>query len=300
MPNSVIHRFTLELLLKRNHPHFPAQRTKKFLNYIKAAKGGMEVYMFYEEKHSAKKDFFSITQSFNNNFNFPLHLHENYEFFLVEEGGMQVEICGNHYDLKPHEGALILPNQPHAYLTAEHSISWGAIFSPDLIPELKRIVSAKGYFSPIIRFGERDIKAELMKNKSNPLKLRSLLYELAAIYTDGEPAPRLSSSDSDTVGKLVSYIDAHYTEQLTLEDLSLALGYSYRYMSGVINKFFRKPLPQVVNRYRVSYACKLLTDSKTDISEIALTCGFGSMRSFNRNFKAVMGLTPREYRNDNK
>ena len=255
--------------------------------------------MFYEEKHSAKKDFFTITRSYNNNFSFPLHLHENYEFFFVEEGTMQVEICGNHYELKPREGAFVLPNQPHAYLTAEHSISWGAIFSPDLIPELKKTVAARGYFSPIIRMGDRDIKAELTECREKPLRLRSLLYELAALYTEGEPSELLASGESETVGKLVSYIDAHYTEQLTLEDVSLALGYNYRYMSGVINKFFKQSLPKVVNSYRVSYACKLLTDSETDITAIALTCGFGSMRSFNRNFKDVIGITPREYRYKN-
>ena len=252
--------------------------------------------MFYEEKHSAKKDNFTITQSYNINFDFPLHLHDNYEFFFVEEGVLTVEINGSCYEVKAHEGAFILPNQPHAYSTAEYSKTWGAIFSPDHIPELKKTVASKGQFFPIIRLDDRDIKNELMGYKNNPLRLRSLLYELAAIYTEGEQLKLNNPSDSDTVSKLVTYIDAHYAEQITLEDVSLALGYSYRYMSGVINKFYKLSLPQVVNRHRVAYACKLLSDTKTDITEIALICGFGSMRSFNRNFKEVMGITPREYR----
>ena len=252
--------------------------------------------MFYEEKHSAKKDYFTVTQNYNIDFSFPLHLHDNYEFFFVEEGVLTVEISGISYEVNAREGAFILPNQPHAYSTAEHSKTWGAIFSPDHIPELKKIVTAKGHFFPIIKLGERDIKSEFSRYRNEPLRLRSLLYELAAIYTEGAPCGELSSGESDTVGKLVSYIDAHYTEQITLEDVSQALGYSYRYMSGVINKFFKLSLPQIVNRYRVTYACKLLTESKTEITEIALLCGFGSMRSFNRNFRDVMGITPREYR----
>ena len=252
--------------------------------------------MFYEEKHSAKKDFFSISQGDNTNFAFPLHLHENYEFFFVEEGALSVEINGISYKVTSHEGAFILPNQPHAYSTPEYSKTWGAIFSPDHIPELKKTVASKGYLYPIIRIEGRDIKSELIRCKNHPLRLRALLYELAAIYADGEPSRELSSVDSDTVGKLVCYIDAHYTEQMTLEDVSLALGYSYRYMSGIVNRFFGLSLPQTVNRYRVKYACQLLSDGKTEITEIALICGFGSMRSFNRNFKEIMGITPREYR----
>ncbi|MBR2461290.1 MAG: helix-turn-helix domain-containing protein [Clostridia bacterium] len=252
--------------------------------------------MFYEEKHSAKKDYFSISQGYNINFTFPLHLHENYEFFFVEEGVLSVEINGISYKVNRHEGAFILPNQPHAYSTTEHSKTWGVIFSPDHIPELKKIIASKGHFFPIITLGDRDIKSELMRCRTDPLRLRSILYELAAMYTDGARSEEPSLYDSDTVSKLVAYIDAHYTEPMTLTDVSQALGYSYRYMSGIINSFFKLSLPQIVNKYRVTYACQQLTETQRELTEIAFCCGFGSIRSFNRNFKEVMGITPREYR----
>ena len=69
-------------------------------------------------------------------------------------------------------------------------------------------------------------------------------------------------------------------------------------MSGIINKAFKLSLPQIISRYRVNYARKLLEDGKTSITEIALLSGFGSMRSFNRSFKEIVGVSPSEYRAD--
>ena len=81
-----------------------------------------------------------------------------------------------------------------------------------------------------------------------------------------------------------------------LEKMANDLGYNYRYVSGVVNKFFRLSFLGVVNRYRVNYACDLLVNSEKGITEISMICGFESTRSFNRNFRSVMGTSPREYR----
>jgi len=143
------------------------------------------------------------------------------------------------------------------------------------------------------------LKDRLCNVQDRPLRIRSALYELAALYCEGEEAPEVAGEDGALVCRVVEYIDSHYTEDITLEKIARTLGYSYRYMSGVINRFFGQPLPKVINRYRVNYACDLLLNTEEEITGISLLCGFGSVRNFNRNFKAVMGVSPREYRNEN-
>jgi AraC-like DNA-binding protein len=78
--------------------------------------------------------------------------------------------------------------------------------------------------------------------------------------------------------------------------MSSDLGYNYRYVSGVVNKFFRLSFLGVVNRYRVNYACDLLVNTEKGITEISMICGFESTRSFNRNFRSITGVSPRDYR----
>ena len=251
--------------------------------------------MFYETKHSSKSNYVVFFKHPSINFDFPLHLHENYEFLYVEEGQMRVTVHHCEFDVCGGEGVLILPNQPHGFSTPEYCKSWIIIFSSDHIPELKRITAEQGLFHPVIRPGIDGLHGRLCDVEQDPLRLRSILYELAACYCDGEPAPQLAVKDRSLICKIVEYIDHHYTEEISLEQMSKALGYHYRYMSVMVNQFFHLPFPKVINRYRVNLACDLLAHSDKDITQIAYLCGFGSLRNFNRNFKVIMGITPREY-----
>ena len=94
----------------------------------------------------------------------------------------------------------------------------------------------------------------------------------------------------------VKYIEDHFTEDITLSGMSKDLGYHYRYLSAVVNRCFGAGFNEVVNRYRVDLACRLLTETDDSVTEIASRVGYDSQRSFNRCFKAVTGKTPRDYR----
>ena len=252
--------------------------------------------MFYEQMHSSTHHYFLLSQTISDDFSFPMHLHPNYEFMYVEEGVLRVGIGNVSFDVSAGEGALILPHQPHRFETPTHSRCRLIIFSSDYVPELKKITAEQNLYHPVISVNMPDFFEKLYVAQDNPLRLRSILYELAAKYCEGEKAPQLADESGDLIGKIVSYINAHYTEAITLEEMSHALGYSYRYMSGIVNRFFNQPFPTVINRYRINYACDLLLNTDKDITEIALLCGFGSVRNFNRGFKAIMGSAPRLYR----
>ena len=141
--------------------------------------------MFYEMKHSSNKNFIRLSRGINQNFNFPLHFHESFEFIYVEEGVLRVGINGFDFDVKSGEGAFILPNQPHEFSTPEYSRSWLAIFSADHLPELKNAPDSKMIFHPVIKPDDCGLFERFAEAKSNPFKLRSLIYSLAALYSEG-------------------------------------------------------------------------------------------------------------------
>jgi transcriptional regulator GlxA family with amidase domain len=51
-----------------------------------------------------------------------------------------------------------------------------------------------------------------------------------------------------------------------------------------------------VNELRIGNACTRLRDPGAKIADIAGTCGFENLANFNRQFRAIIGLSPREYR----
>lgn len=85
---------------------------------------------------------------------------------------------------------------------------------------------------------------------------------------------------------------------LKLQDVAVRLGTNSSYVSECINSVKGQSFSQFVNTYRVRHAqvqLRQLTDVK--IAIIATESGFNSEATFFRNFKAVTGMTPREWLN---
>lgn len=89
---------------------------------------------------------------------------------------------------------------------------------------------------------------------------------------------------------------------LTIHTLAEALEIPAARITMVINIHLKMNFFTFVNKYRVEYACRLLSCSserKVNILEIALESGFNSKTSFNIRFKKITGTTPSRYRQQN-
>ncbi len=245
--------------------------------------------MFYEYQRSIGENYLRINKKGSEGFDFPLHLHKSFELVYVEEGVMTVHIAGSDHTVRTGEMAIIFPGQLHAYSSPKRNICRLCIFSPDHLPDLK-----PGYH-PVFSI-EPDLPDRLYECRENRFAVRSILYHLAALYVQGEPYDAPDSESNDLIYRVVQYIEAHFAEEITLHRMAAELGYSYRYLSGVVNRCFQTTFPRVVNRFRIDYACRLLKKGGYTMGEIAALCGFDTQRNFNRCFKEIIGKTPKEYK----
>ncbi len=85
---------------------------------------------------------------------------------------------------------------------------------------------------------------------------------------------------------------------LTIDKFSKKIHVSARKLSVVINEITGENFSQLLNKYRIEEAKKLLISAKDDLSieNIYLRTGFNSRSTFNRVFKSITGLTPKEYK----
>ncbi|KMU62816.1 Transcriptional regulator, AraC family [Elizabethkingia anophelis] len=90
---------------------------------------------------------------------------------------------------------------------------------------------------------------------------------------------------------------------LNLLKLSELIGISTHQLSYLLNNGFHENFFQFVNKYRVAHAKELLlSDSyyKMSVLGIAFESGFNSKTAFNTMFKKIMGITPSEFRKNQK
>lgn len=67
-------------------------------------------------------------------------------------------------------------------------------------------------------------------------------------------------------------------------------------LSRIVNSYFQKSVPQLLNELRVEEAKTLLVQTKADVTTISGEAGFNSIATFNRVFKEIEGVSPSDYR----
>ncbi|MCZ8510987.1 helix-turn-helix domain-containing protein [Paenibacillus filicis] len=101
----------------------------------------------------------------------------------------------------------------------------------------------------------------------------------------------------EMIGKLASYIRAHYREPIGLQTLADLVFMNGNYLSKVFKEVTGKTFIDFLTEIRFEEACRLLKETDLSVSEIAEQTGFGQKQNVIRTFKKYTGLTPTEYRN---
>ena len=96
--------------------------------------------------------------------------------------------------------------------------------------------------------------------------------------------------------EMLSFIEAHYQEDISMQDAAAALRYSDAYFCKLFKQCFKVNFSAYLNEYRVEKARQLLPDPRLSLKDISLACGYSDANYFTRVFKRLTGKTPSEYR----
>lgn len=95
---------------------------------------------------------------------------------------------------------------------------------------------------------------------------------------------------------VLNYINEHFAEDLTLEEVADCSGFSKFHFTRLFKKYTDTTFYEYLVYRRIQEAEKLLADADMTITDVALYSGFSSISTFNRTFKQKKNCTPREYR----
>ena len=98
------------------------------------------------------------------------------------------------------------------------------------------------------------------------------------------------------LGEVLSYIDRHYSEPITIPQLLQVAHMSQSTLMRTFQRVFQRAPIDYLIRVRIQKARELLADQEQRITDIALACGFNDSNYFTRQFRRVCGQSPRDYR----
>ena len=254
--------------------------------------------MFYELEHSLRTDL--IKTEMGTDFTYPLHLHDSFEYITVLSGEMDVTVDKNRYTLCEGDSLLIFPNQLHDLVTKNKSSHFLCIFSPKLVQEFSKMISSKipennafnldGFYTKRLLALDNDAMMDTVS-------IKGLLYSLCGEFNKNAVYIEQKNKRDDLLSRIFKYVGDNFKTECSLRSLSSELSYNYVYLSKFFKQSTNITFIEYVNRYRIEEACYLLKNTNQTVLQIAYDCGFDSLRSFNRNFKAVTSITPSEYQN---
>ena len=135
----------------------------------------------------------------------------------------------------------------------------------------------------------------VLSNKIPMLDTDGNIAGICGLFRDLYKAGSESKQYFD-LAEVVEFINRKYASEITSEHLADILGVSV----SQLNRKFKKTMGESPIGYlvkvRVDAAKKMLLESTDTITEISYHCGFNNQTYFNRQFKNITGISPREFR----
>lgn len=260
--------------------------------------------MFFHQYHnSVGDDLYNCF--FHRNARWSLHYHRGYELVVVTSGELFARVGDQEMLLGEGEGLLVFPYQLHSYETKTHSECYITVFSGSYIAKFASACATREPKDPRFRIpsplavllsaymtGEETPTEDEVQFERPPLyAIKACLY--AVCHTLMQEAEwREKREERALVFRILTYIEEHYTEDITLPEMAEALSYEYHYLSRVLREDLHIGFRSLINQRRCERARELISDGDQPLSTIAMLCGFRSLRTFNRAFLAETGITP--------
>ena len=279
-------------------------------------------YILKEITPLGKNDLFIANYWPDNQMDFPLHFHEDYELCLtLNVRGKR--ILGNLVeDFTEKELAITTPNVLHCYKRDDAFLnvrcevvviqfpkelpSWG-IFDTDQLRNIRNLLCQP---APGLKFSEETAEAVRERLLRLPRTegfeavqlFFGILHELACADRTQVELIGVQSSDSTLphsrrINKIVQFVEKNYHHKISLEDVGELVGMSASSVSRFFKQRTRHNFWDYLNGFRIDRAAQMMIETEHTISEISYACGFNNISNFNRVFRERIGTTPSDYRN---
>ena len=227
------------------------------------------------------------------------HVHSVAEIVFVTDGAITLITVSGQVELRKGQMHIFMPYEIHGYITARESEIIVMGFSEEYISEFKTCFLGKT-LSKSIEFSG-DMQSALVQlsqrlESSSVFTQKAIIYKSLSEFWDKGEFCVSKNGSGDILGETLIYISKNYHAGMNLDTASKHLGITPVHLSRVLNKM-GFGFTEILNSIRIGNSRILLAETTKSITEIAYECGFGSVRNFNRVFKAYTGKTPKEFKN---
>jgi AraC-like DNA-binding protein len=109
-------------------------------------------------------------------------------------------------------------------------------------------------------------------------------------------APTDRATGFDELASAIQFMQTHFAESIRIEDVARNAGLSIYQFEQRVQKLFHLTPVQLIHRYRLDEAMRLLKETGLSLKEIAVRTGWCDQSAFTRQFSRYTGLPPGKFR----
>lgn len=284
----------------------------------------METRVLREITPLGDNDFMYVADRRKKEFDFPIHQHEIFELNFIAGATGCRRVVGDSSEVIGDLDLVLItsPNLEHVWeqhecksddiheVTVQFFLDFDSPTSPFCKNPYKSIHqmltrAKRGLAFPneaIMMVYHRIVRLSSIEEGFLAVQeLFSILYELSKFDNARELASSAFAkveveSDSKRILKVKNYIDEHYKDEMSLEQLANLVGMTPTAFSRYFKQRTGKNLSEYIVDIRLGHAARRLVDTTDSVSEICWTTGFNTLSNFNRLFRKRKGCSPTEFR----
>ncbi|WP_159722523.1 AraC family transcriptional regulator [Enterococcus sp. CSURQ0835] len=212
------------------------------------------------------------------------------------------------YDLKAGQAFLIVPNKLIRYSADDHD-PWEYMWVEIDGLKAREYLGQAGlsFQQPIYNPVSAEASLPLLNyfkslverpDMSAPKVMGTCYFLLDALIESSTASQKqiTNSVQQFYIQSTVYYIEDHYAEDITVEDMAQAVGLNRSYFSKLFKKITLQSPQDFIISFRINKACELLRSKELSIAEVAKQVGYHNQFYFSKSFKKVMADSPSDWR----
>ena len=257
---------------------------------------------------------------YGKDYQYPGESHDFWEIMYADRGSITVKCGETDHHLSRGDMILLPPNQFHdirSDTTAPSNLfiisftETSGTQSPLSAQVFRLTTPMKELIRSILREGEaafvlpmpKVCRDRLLPQLNAPFgaeQLVKLWLEQLLILLYRELSTPCSTEiraryDGDIANRTLSLLQEHLYGQLTLTDITAALGYGKTYLSNVFKRVYGHGIMEHYMQLKIDEAKYLLRDGSMSVSQISDHLGFSSPQYFSKRFSKLVKMSPRQY-----
>ena len=284
----------------------------------------METRVLREITPLSENDFMYVADRHKKEFDYPIHIHDVLELNFVANAAGARRVVGDSSEMIDNLDLVFItsPDLEHVWeqhecksediheVTVQFRLSFDLPTSPFKYNSHKSIYrmlsrAKRGLAFPphaIMMVYHRLVRLSSIEERFLAVQeFFSILYELSKFDDARELATSSFAkveveSESKRILKVKNYIDEHYKDEMSLEQLASLVSMTSSAFSRYFKQRTGKNLSEYIVDIRLGHAARLLIDTTDSVSMICWRTGFNTLSNFNRLFRKRKGCSPTEFR----